>query len=162
MLPGTAALCRRDHAMKQPEGAHPESLLLAYSAGELTAAEARVLFEAAAADQDLFDQLMEAEAVRHALSSPEERQRAGAVLQTWEHGENERETAYATTAHLQRRGSVQHARLWSDLLRSVLTTVATALSLRLCYAVITALGSSLVVSPARPGGTPGTEPVPSI
>jgi hypothetical protein len=50
-------------------------LLLGYCAGELTAGEERALFQAAAHNQDLFDQLMEAEAVRHALGFPEERQR---------------------------------------------------------------------------------------
>ena len=70
--------------MSQPGGFDAEALLLGYSAGELTADEERALFEAAARDQDLFDQLMEAEAVRHALSFPEERQRAAAVLRAWE------------------------------------------------------------------------------
>ena len=62
--------------MSQPGGFDAEALLLGYSAGELTAEEERALFEAAARDQDLFDQLMEAETLRHALSVPEER-RAG-------------------------------------------------------------------------------------
>ena len=70
--------------MSQPPNFDARSLLLAFSAGELSAAEERTLFEAAAQDQDLFDQLMEAESLRHALSFPGERQRATAVLQAWE------------------------------------------------------------------------------
>ena len=69
--------------MSQPGGFNAEALLLGYSVGELTADEERTLFEAAAHNQDLFDQLMEAESVRHALGFPEERQRAGAVLRAW-------------------------------------------------------------------------------
>ena len=51
-----------------------------------------------------------------------------------------------------------------DLLRSVISTVATTLSLRLCYAVITAIGSSLVLPQVQPGEAPGPDvpPVPSI
>src|SRR6185369_11835412 len=84
MLSDVAAQRRRTFPVNQPGGFDAEALLLGYSAGELTAPEERALFEAAAQDQDLFDQLMEAEAVRHALSFPEERHRAGAVLQAWE------------------------------------------------------------------------------
>ena len=47
------------------------SWLLSYTAGELSEDEQRRLFEAAAQDQDLFDQLMEAEEMRLALSVPE-------------------------------------------------------------------------------------------
>ena len=70
--------------MSQPGEFDTQALLLGYSAGELTAEEENALFEAAAHDQDLFDQLMEAETVRHALSFPEERRRADAVLRAWE------------------------------------------------------------------------------
>jgi hypothetical protein len=143
-----------------------KSLLLAFSAGELSAEEERSLFEAAARDQDLFDQLMEAESLRHALSFPEERQRAAAVLRAWEQQAHPAAPARrsdaraAVLAHLRRpRGG-----LWTDLLRSVVSTVATALALRLCYAVITAIGASLVLPPMQPGEPAGpvVPPVPSI
>src|SRR5258708_15154866 len=84
MFSGIAPPCGRDRSMSQPGGFDAQTLLLGYSAGDLTAEEERALFEAAAHDQDLFDQLMEAEGVRHALSFPEERHRAAAVLQAWE------------------------------------------------------------------------------
>src|SRR5690242_8760476 len=83
MFSGAAPQCGRKLAMRQPDGLDPEALLRGYTAGELSPSEERALFEAAAADQDLFDQLTEAEGLRHALSFPEERQRASAVLQAW-------------------------------------------------------------------------------
>jgi hypothetical protein len=166
--------------MSQPGGFNAEALLLGYSAGELTADEERVLLEAAAHNQDLFDQLMEAEAVRHSLSFPDERQRAGAVLRAWEQPgpPNERLTpsiprvippwtpipATAPSTHLG-DGSAHRARgLSMDLLRSVISTVATALTLRLCYALITVVGGSVVMPQAQPGQPPGpfVPPVPSI
>src|SRR5260370_21666704 len=49
-----------------------------------------------------------------------------------------------------------------DLLRSVIPTVATTLSLRLCYAVITAIGSSLVMPQAPPGETPAPDVPPLL
>jgi hypothetical protein len=51
-----------------------------------------------------------------------------------------------------------------DVLRSVVSTVATTLSLRLCYSLITAVGSSFVISQAQmvERGVPGVPPVPSI
>ena len=143
-----------------------KSLLLAFSAGELSPEEERTLFEAAARDQDLFDQLMEAESLRHALSFPEERQRAAAVLRAWQQQApsvapaGTPDSRAAVFAHLRRpRGG-----LWTDLLRSVISTVATALALRLCYAVITAIGSSLVLPQIQPGEPAGpvVPPVPSI
>jgi hypothetical protein len=166
--------------MSQPGGFNAEALLLGYSVGELTADEERTLFEAAAHNQDLFDQLMEAEAVRHALGFPEERQRAGAVLRAWEQpgppaGQLTpsiprvlptwtRIPEAAPSAQLG-DGSPHRARALSmDLLRSVISTVATALTLRLCYALITVLDSSLVMPQARPGEPLGqyVPPVPSI
>ena len=45
--------------------------------------------------------------------------------------------------------------LWMDLLRPVISTVATTLSLRLCYAVLTVIGSSLVLPHAQTGESPG-------
>ena len=161
--------------MSLPGGFDAEAMLLGYSVGELTADEECVLFEAAARDQDLFDQLMEAESVRHGLSFPEERERAAAVLRAWE------EPAVLTAnvepipirpaapapwvpapepgyAHLHRsRGLV------TDVLRSVVSTVATTLSLRLCYAFITAIGASIAIPQVQSGqGGAGVPPVPSI
>jgi hypothetical protein len=52
----------------------------------------------------------------------------------------------------------------ADLLRPVLSTVATTLALRLCYSVITVIGSSIVTPQIQPGESPGAAvpPVPSI
>ncbi len=164
--------------MNRSDGFDAEALLLGYSSGELTATEERTLFEAAARDQDLFDQLMEAEAVRHALSFPEERRRAAAVLRAWEepgtHTGNVEpipirqawtpDTAATPHARLE-SGQPHRARALSmDVLRSVVSTVATTLSLRLCYALITAVGSSFVIQQVQTGerGVPGVPPVPSI
>lgn len=195
--------------MSEPGGFDLDTLLLGYSAGELSAEQARVLFEGAAQSQDLFDRLMEAETVRHALSFPEERQRANAVLQAWEQpgaradsvtpfpvpvaGEPARkssdqgtsvvppprQTAASNPSVLRQwtripetgppagvgNGTDQRVRgVLADLLRPVVSTVATALSLRLCYSVITGIGSAVVTPQAQPGESFGTvvPPVPSI
>jgi len=145
--------------MKQPDGHDPESLLLGYTTGDLTPAEERALFEAAATDQDLFDQLADADRLRHALSFPEERQRATAMLQS-------ESPAPANVPRAALRSSPPHTHppLWSELLHSILSTVATTLSLRASYALITAIGSSLVISHVQTGETPGVNvpPVPSV
>lgn len=174
--------------MSQSGGFDAEALLLGYSAGELSAEEELALLEAAAHDQDLFDQLMEAEAMPHALSFPDERQRAGAVLQTWEQRSSGAEsteppaqsqhapaipsvlrpwTRVPEPARQAHAGVGPHHRnraLMMDLLRSVVSTVATTLSLRLCYAVITVIGSTLVTPQVQPGVPPGLDvpPAPSI
>jgi hypothetical protein len=157
--------------MSQPGGFDAQALLLGYSAGELTPEEVNALFEAAAHDQDLFDQLMEAESVRHALSFPEERQRARAVLRAWEQpasrdGNREpvpiRQPALSTPyAHLENRSPHRPRGLSMDLMRSVVSTVATTLALRLCYAVITAIGSSLSL-PQVPSGRTSAPDVPPV
>jgi hypothetical protein len=164
--------------MSQPGGFDAEALLLGYSAGELTAEEERALFEAAADDQGLFDQLMEAEAVRHALSFPEQRQRAADVLRAWESQSPRaadpepslvlpppiRIPTPSQSAYLG-GGSPHHARgLSMDVLRSVVSTVATTVSLRLCYSLLTAVGSSFVMPQPQPGEAPGpvVPPVPAI
>ena len=156
-------------------------------AGELSAEEERALFEAAARDQDLFDQLMEAETIRHALSVPEERRRAAAVLRAWEepgaHAGNVEPVPIRQAASLRSvpprwapappaaarsqlgSGQTHRARaLLVDVLRSVVSTVTTTLSLRLCYALITAVGSSLVIQQVQTGERAGASvpPVPSI
>ena len=145
--------------MKQPEGHDPESLLLGYTTGDLTPAEERALFEAAATDQDLFDQLADADRLRHALSFREERRRATAMLQS-------ESPAPANVPRAALRSSPPHTHppLWSELLHSILSTVATTLSLRASYALITAIGSSLVISHVQTGETPGVNvpPVPSV
>ena len=158
--------------MSLPGEFDTQALLLGYSAGELNAEEENALFEAAANDQDLFDRLMEAETVRHALSFPEERRRAGAVLRAWEEpgprgGDLEpvpvRQAGLsAPYAHLGNGSPHRPHALSMDLLRSVVSTVATTLSLRLCYAVITAIGSSLVLPQAQPGDTPAPDVPPVL
>jgi len=70
--------------MSRPEDLDRDALLLGHAAGELSAAHERALLEAAAEDQDLFDQLMDADAIRSALADPQERGRASAVLRAWE------------------------------------------------------------------------------
>jgi len=157
--------------MRPPESSDPEGLLLSYVAGELNATEERTLFEAAAADQDLFDRLAEAERIRHALSFPEERQRAREVLQAWERTEAmplpavpRRVPEMATHAALRSSTRQSAPGLWSDFLRSAISTVTTTLLLRICYALITIVGSSLVLPQARTGEAAGlgVPPVPSI
>ncbi len=173
--------------MSLPGGFDAEAMLLGYSVGELSAEEERALFEAAARDQDLFDQLMEAETIRHALSVPEERRRAAAVLRAWEepgaHAGNVEPVPIrqatslrpvpprwtpappAATRSQLGTGQTHRARaLLMDVLRSVVSTVATTLSLRLCYALITAVGSSLVIQQVQTGERAGASvpPVPSI
>jgi hypothetical protein len=130
----------------------PEDLLLGYSTGELSDAEERALLEAAATDQGLFDQLADADAIRQALSDREERQRAHAVLKAWEQGVQTPEpVGYAALRSGSRHRSPA---LWSDLLRSAISTVTTAVLLRLCYALITVIASSLVVPLVRPDEAP--------
>ncbi len=163
--------------MSQLPGFNPEALLLGYCAGELSAGEERALMEAAAGEQDLFDQLMEAEAIRDALSHPEERQRVGAVLKAWEQPgvRDESMEAIPATAlpwpHIPEaapnaRAALRHhtPALLADFLRSLLSTVATAVALRLCYALITVAGSSLLLPQMQPREMPGPQvpPVPSI
>src|SRR5262245_36810722 len=126
MFSDVAAQCWRTFSVSQPGGYDAEALLLGYSAGELNPQEERTLFEAAAHDQDLFDQLMEAEAVRHALSFPEERHRAAAVLRAWEQGGPAVEAMEVPSVLHQWSGSYHRPRsLWMDLLRPVISTVTT-------------------------------------
>lgn len=166
--------------MKQHGDFDAEALLLGYSAGDLNPEEERVLLEAAAQDQRLFDQVMEAEAVRHALSFPEERSRAAAVLRAWEQRTARADADDSPAASQPSRAepnvlrqwtlvpdragrAVPPRALWVDLLRSVVSTLATTLSLRLCYSLITAAGSSLVTA-TQPAAPPPADvpPVPSI
>ena len=146
--------------MRRPERFDSQALLFGYCARELSADDERTLFEAAALDQELFDQLAEAERLRSALDNPQERQRALAVLRTWEESHPEPAAPPVRYAALRGRANHHAPGLWSDLLRSVLSTLATAISLRLGYAAIAAIGSSFV----RPGESPGPQvpPVPAI
>lgn len=152
--------------MNPSGGFDPDAALLAYSAGELSAEEREALFQAAAVDQDLFDQLMDAEAMRCALTFPEERRRAGEVLNAWQverTGDEELAVASgfppqshrpepATYAALENRPPHRtHAR-FTDFLHSALSTVATALLLRICYSLLTAVGSKLLAPGAQVGG----------
>ena len=142
-----------------------EALLLAYSAGELTPDEQCALFEAAAHDQDLFDHLMEADALRESLELPEERARALAVLHAWETGAPDRLSAPSAPAAAFRAPATHRPRNpWADAARPILSTVATTLALRLCYALITAAGAALVApQPFNPiAPVPVVVPVPSI
>jgi hypothetical protein len=167
--------------VSQSGGFDPEALLLGHSAGELTAEEQQALFRAAAANQDLFDQLMDAEAVRHALTFPEERRRAADVLNSWElerGGDEElsppseqppfprqsRAPEPANYTALENRVPHRNRVRFTDLLRSVISTVATTLLLRICYSLLTAVGSSLLAPGAQLGGASlGTNPpVPPI
>jgi hypothetical protein len=63
--------------------AEAASLLNAYYSNTLTPDEERVLFQSAASDQRVFDLLMEAEVIRDALSSPEQRGRVVNALRVW-------------------------------------------------------------------------------
>lgn len=138
----------------------PDALLLAYSSGDLSAAEESALFEAAATDQDLFDLLMDADALRDALSVPEERRRARAVLEAWGRQTHAEEPSAATPYAALDRRIPHRPGLLKDLGRSILSTVATTLALRLCYSAITAIGSSFVAGSETPRA--GVPPVPSI
>jgi len=138
-----------------------QALLLAFTAGELSREDELALFEAAAVDQDLFDQLLEAERLRHALSFPDERRRAAAVLQAWE-----QEDALAPTPYLVPSAAVRPippapvSGSWTGLLHSVISTVSTALLLRLSYSLIAAVGSTLVFRTVNE--TSAVPPVPGI
>jgi len=153
--------------VSQPGGFDADALLLGYSTGELSAQEERTLFEAAAQDQTLFDQLMEAETVRHALRFPEERERASAVLEAWQPaGDAEPPTVAepAQSARVAIASSHRARPLWMDFLRPVISTVTTTLLLRLCYALMTVIGSSFILPQVQPREQPAPylPPVPSI
>ena len=135
--------------MSRPEDFDRDAMLLGHSAGELTAAQEQALFEAAARDQDLFDQLAEADSVREALSDPEERRRAAQVLSAWDRRpvaeiEPQMPVAALTNFPRQRRPG-----LAADVLRSVISTLATTVALRLGYTLLAAAGATFV-------GAPGT------
>ena len=66
--------------MKSPDDIR--KLLGGYATGSLTEDEQRVLFEAALKDQQLFDELMEEQALKEAIESPGARERLLAALRT--------------------------------------------------------------------------------
>jgi hypothetical protein len=152
--------------MSGPEKFDNDALLLGHASGDLTPEQQQELLQAAAADQDVFDDLMEVDGLKHALSRAEERKRAAAVLDAWESqsGELQRresqsralpERAPHAYAALQRTPRAQRPpSLGSDVLRSVLSTVATAVALRLVYLLLTAIGATFVapgsMAPAAP------------
>jgi len=134
--------------MSQPEGFDRDALLLGHTAGELTPDQRRALFERAAADQDLFDELMDADALREALADPAERRRAAAVLNAWERRESApAEPETVPLAALDRLPRHRRPALASDVLRSVISTLATTVALRLGYALLTAIGATFVAAP---------------
>jgi hypothetical protein len=144
--------------MNGPERFDGESLLLAYTTGELTPEQERALLEAAAHDQDLFDQIMESEGLRAVLESPEQRRRAAAVLSAWEEGpvtasmapESNPRAALTAPQPSRRRPT-----LAGDLFRSVISTVATTVALRFCYLLLAAAGATFVSGPgAATSGPP--------
>ncbi len=140
--------------MSRPEEFDRDTLLLGHTAGELTAEQQRTLYQAAAADQGLFDQLMEADAIREALADPEERRRASHVLSAWDRSpaapagtESEPMAALTRIPRPRRTG------LAADIARSVLSTLATTVALRLGYMLLAAAGATFVAVPgaAAPG-----------
>jgi len=141
--------------MEPVDGRETARLLADYGAGRLTPEEERSLFAAAAADQELFNELMEAEALRSAFSAPGERERAAAILRTWEESPAP-EPALAVHGQAPRREP-----FWLSVVRPAVTSLATALAGSLSYAVVKNLGSSLGIS----GGSlppASTLPVPSL
>jgi hypothetical protein len=138
-----------------------DALLLGHTAGELTQEQKRALFEAAAADQDTFDQLMEADAMRAALADPEQRRRAAAVLGSWDQhqttAETETEPEPVPYAALRQAPRSRRPTVAADVLRSVASTVATTIALRICYTLLAAAGATFVVAPGE--STPGAPAV---
>jgi hypothetical protein len=133
--------------MTGPGHFDPDALLLGYTTRELTTDQERALFEAAAADQELFDQLMEADALRSALAAPGERRRAAAVL-----GARDWQQPAAPEAEVAPRAALtplprHRPTLAADLVRSVISTVATTVALRLGYALLAAAGATFVAMP---------------
>ncbi|HKE25659.1 MAG TPA: hypothetical protein VKB88_25045 [Bryobacteraceae bacterium] len=143
--------------MSRPDDVDRDALLLGHTAGELTAEQEKTLLEAAAADQDLFDQVMEADALREALAVPEERRRAAAVLNSWDRrgpaAQPEPEPERAPYAALAAPPRYSRPSLAADVLRSVVSTLATTVALRLGYTALAAAGATFASAPgaAAPG-----------
>jgi len=143
--------------MARPDDRDPAALIPGYAAGQLTAEEERALFEAASRDQELFNELMEAEALREGFSSAEERRRASEILRAWDRSAPAEETpaAAAVPYHGQEP-------LWATLLRPAISSFATALAGSVAYAVIKNIGSSLGVPQTRSVVAPALQTVPAI
>jgi hypothetical protein len=143
--------------MSRPDSPDPDirdtdALLLGHTAGELTDRQEQALFEAAAADQDVFDDVMEADALRAALAVPEQRRRAADVLLAWEQTPGpEPEMTYAPHAALHPAPRHRRPTLASDILRSVLSTIATTVALRLSYTLLAAAGATFAAGPGAAG-----------
>ena len=134
--------------MSRPEEFDRDAFLLGHTTGELTAEQERLLHEAAAADQELFEDLAEADALRAALVAPEERRRAAAVLSAWEQSAPAGAAAEAVpAAALGRAPGGRKPGLAADLLRSVASTAATAIVLRLGYTLLKAVGATFTAAP---------------
>jgi len=133
-------------------------LLFEYGAGKLTPEEEGTLFEAAASNQELFNEVMEAEALRSAFLEPGERERASEFLRAWEEREELLSTDLKVAAVTQ---PPRKEPLWVSILRPALTSFATALAGSLSYAVIKNVGSSLGVGGPALNPAPSA-PVPSI
>ena len=140
--------------MIRPDDFDADALLLGHTSGELTAEQEQTLCEAAAADQELFDQLMEADALRAALAVPKQRHRAAAVLGAWERHQTA-EAGVESTPHAALTALPRDRRptLMADVFRSVVSTVATTVALRLSYMLLAAVGATFVAGQgaAAPG-----------
>ena len=135
--------------MSRPENFDAAALLLGHTAGELTPEQEQWLFEAAASDQELFDQLMEADALRAMLAVPDQRRRAAAVLSAWGEERVPDADADVETQPMAALAPVPRYRRLSlarDLFRSVASTLATTVALRLCYALLAAAGATFVAT----------------
>ena len=139
--------------MSRPADLDRDGLLLGHAGGDLSAAQEHALLEAAAVDQDLFDQLMDADAIRSALAEPQERARASAVLRAWEEHapqlqpETASESQRAPVAALTRVASPRRRSLAAEILRSAFSTLATTVALRLGYVLLAAAGATFVAAP---------------
>jgi hypothetical protein len=141
--------------MSRPQDLDSDALLLGHATGELSAVQESALLEAAADDQDLFDQLMDADAMRSALADPQVRGRVSAVLRAWEEHapqvQTEPEPERAPVAALTRVAGPPRPSLAREILRSALTTLATTIALRLGYVVLAAAGATFVTGSITPG-----------
>lgn len=140
--------------MIRPDSFDADALLLGHTAGELTAEQEQTLCQAAAADQDLFDRLMEADALRATLAVADERRRAAAVLSAWEqHRTAEAEVESGQHAALAPLARYRRPTLTADIFRSVISTIATTVALRLSYTLLAAAGATFVAGQraASPG-----------
>ncbi|HUE01442.1 MAG TPA: hypothetical protein VMR62_17855 [Bryobacteraceae bacterium] len=128
--------------MNRPDNFDADALLLGHTTGEWTAEQEKAICEAAAADQDLFDQLVEADTLRATLAQPEQRHRAAAVLSAWEqHQAAQAEVESTAHAALTPLDRYRRPTLTADVFRSVISTIATTVALRLCYMLLAAAGA---------------------